>query len=120
MHPDTVRSLYPVEERPGMISLLAGKPNASTFPFTSFEFKAKSPIDDSEQTLTLDSSCLEEALQYGPTAGMPRLVSWLKGLQEYSHGRKEDDPLGWSLSVGTGSQDLLSKVSMNLICIYLC
>ena len=109
----TVRGLYPIESIPGMISLLAGKPNASTFPFSSFSFTSRSPVDDKEQAITIDGASLDEALQYGPTAGMPRLITWLEGLQEYSHARSKTEGT-WSLSVGTGSQDLLSKVRRHL------
>ena len=105
-----VRSLYPLEDTPGLISLLAGKPNAQTFPFRSFSFTAKSPVeDDQDVTLTLDQGDLAEGLQYSATAGLPRLLDWLKGLQEHQHGRRKDE--GWDITVGSGSQDLIYKVN---------
>ena len=112
-----VRSLLPLEDKPNVISLLAGKPNASMFPFTSISFTAKSPTDPSKlSTYDLSGSNLEEALQYGPTAGMPRLLEWFSGLQTYAHGRKKDE--GWRTSVGIGSQDVLFKVRANAVCIW--
>ena len=106
-----VRSLYPLETTPGIISLLAGKPNPDTFPFTSFCFSARSPINPKEDTvLTIEGTELAQALQYGPTAGEKQLVNWIEGLQKFSHGRKENE--GWRVSIGAGSQDLIFKVEI--------
>lgn len=52
-------------------------------------------------------------LQYGDTAGIKPLREWLYGLQEFSHGRKEGE--GWSVSVGSGSQDLIYKVRIECL-----
>jgi tryptophan aminotransferase len=93
-----------------MISLLAGKPNPTTFPFLSFEMKARS-AEDPSQTIThlFEGPELAEGLQYGPTEGFPALLEWLYGLQEISHGkvRGEGD---WSITVGNGAQDVIYKV----------
>ncbi|KAG6840388.1 hypothetical protein C0991_007018 [Blastosporella zonata] len=106
--PSPIRSLFPLEHTPGLISLLAGKPNPSTFPFTSFSFTATSPVDDSDISLKIDTNELAQGLQYGATAGHEGLSEWLYGLQEHAHGRKKS--ADWSLSVGSGSQDLIYKV----------
>ena len=104
-----VRSLFPLEATPGLISLLAGKPNGSMFPFTSFSFTARSPVDPSQETTArIDGEDLAESLQYGATAGYEKLVEWLYGLQAKSHGRAKGE--GWRISVGSGSQDLIYKV----------
>lgn len=105
-----------MELTPGIISLLAGKPNPETFPITSLSFTVRTPSadgTDSEREFTLKHQDLEEALQYGPTAGLPRLIKWLLGLQEKVHERmlKED----WSLTCGAGGQDLLYKVGSFLL-----
>ncbi|KAH7921589.1 PLP-dependent transferase [Leucogyrophana mollusca] len=106
--PSPIRGLFPLENRPGVISLLAGKPNDAMFPFTSFNFMVKSPTDTSKEIpVTLDGADLALGLQYGATAGLPRLVEWFTGLQELSHKRKKGE--GWRLSVGGGSQDMLYK-----------
>ncbi|KIJ51492.1 hypothetical protein M422DRAFT_224146 [Sphaerobolus stellatus SS14] len=106
--PSPIRSLYPLELRPNMISLLAGKPNPSSFPFTSFSFTARSPTDPSSETsCTIDGQELASALQYSATSGIPQLLEWLTGLQTTFHGRKKGE--GWRISVGAGSQDLLYK-----------
>jgi tryptophan aminotransferase len=90
--------------------LLAGKPNPSTFPFTSLSFNARSPTHpDEESTLTIDGTELEQGLQYGDTAGLKSLLDWIQGLQELNHGRKKDE--GWRISIGSGSQDLIYKVN---------
>lgn len=107
---NTVRGLYPLESRPGLISLLAGKPNSSTFPLTSLQFKSRSPTNPSEENTTeVSGKELAEGLQYGPTAGIPSLCEWVYGLQEKVHGRHKGE--GWRVSIGSGSQDVIYKVS---------
>ncbi|TFK69934.1 PLP-dependent transferase [Pluteus cervinus] len=105
--PCPIRGLFPLESTPGLISLLAGKPNATTFPFTSLSFTARSPIDDSPEAISLTETEFAEALQYGATDGLGQLRNWIVGLQEFSHDRKHDG--GWKVSIGTGSQDLIYK-----------
>ncbi len=98
-----------------MISLLAGKPNSSSFPFTSLSFStvytAPGSNTTEESTLTLSDKELAEGLQYGDTAGLKQLLDWVHSLQEFSHGRRKGE--GWRVSVGSGSQDLLYKVGTN-------
>lgn len=92
-----------------MISLLAGKPNATTFPFTSIKLTARSPTDPSREIETeVNGKALAEGLQYGPTAGLPSLCEWVYELQEREHGRKKGE--GWRVSIGAGSQDVIYKV----------
>ncbi|EJD08165.1 PLP-dependent transferase [Fomitiporia mediterranea MF3/22] len=68
------------ERQPGMISVLAGKPNASVFPLTSFQFSAKSPFDqDKEDAFRVIGEKLTQALQYGPTHGILSLIEWMDG-----------------------------------------
>ena len=105
------RSLIPLEYTPGLISLLAGKPNPETFPFTSLSFTAKSLLQSGQNvTLTLDQEDLAEGLQYSDTAGLPRVLEWLRGLQKRQHGRRKGE--GWDIAVGIGSQDLICKVNL--------
>ncbi|KAK2459881.1 hypothetical protein APHAL10511_008081 [Amanita phalloides] len=112
--PSPIRSLLPLEATPGLISLLAGKPNGSTFPFTSFSFTARSPADPSQETaISIDGDDLAEGLQYGPTDGYKGLLGWFYGLQERMHGRKKGE--GWKISVGSGSQDLICKAVTALV-----
>ncbi|PSR72347.1 hypothetical protein PHLCEN_2v11795 [Hermanssonia centrifuga] len=102
--------MLPLEQRPGVISLLAGKPHSSTFPITSLNFTVRDPADpNSELPVQLSQEELELGLQYGPTVGIPALVDWFYGLQDVAHGRKVGE--GWNISVGNGSQDLIYKVS---------
>jgi tryptophan aminotransferase len=107
-----VRGLLPLELRPGMISLLAGKPNPATFPITALSYTTRVPTSSSgeeakEVTLELSADHLAQGLQYGATSGFPPFVKWLEDLQEREHGRKRSE--GWKLTTGLGSQDLLQK-----------
>lgn len=85
--PSAIRGLFPLENIPGMISFLAGKPNPSTFPFESITINLKPSLplpgqtnghtngsSASTESVTIDGADLAEALQYGPTSGYPRLV----------------------------------------------
>lgn len=101
--PDGIRGLFPLE-KPGVVSFLAGKPNPATFPFEGVTLHLKPPlgveagdvayakslegqkdqeglainVDDKGQiVLELEGKDMQEALQYGPTAGIPRLVTFL-------------------------------------------
>jgi tryptophan aminotransferase len=95
-----------------VISLLAGKPNAALFPFTSVQFTAPSCAADgsaSEQTLfKVDDDVLAMGLQYAPTSGMPPMIEWLTEFQEQEHARRRSE--GWRVSVTAGSQDAIYKV----------
>lgn len=65
---------FSLEARPGMISVLGGKSNPSSFPFAALTLELK-PIDGGKtETLRLEGEELANALQYGATAGMPQLV----------------------------------------------
>ena len=60
-------------------------------------------------TLTVSGTDLEDALQYGATSGLPRLVNWLEVYQGGEHGRPkgEGEAGDWRISIGSGSQDLV-------------
>lgn len=104
-----VRGLLPLENKPGVISLLAGKPNDAMFPFQSLSFMITNPSHSSQSIpVSLTSADLAAGLQYGPTAGLPRLNEWFVGLQERVHGRHRSE--GWRLTIGNGSQDVIFKV----------
>ncbi|KAG5644173.1 hypothetical protein DXG03_009014 [Asterophora parasitica] len=107
-----IRDLWPFEHVPGMISLLAGKPNPETFPFESLAISARSPTKEL-LNLTLDGEELAEGLQYGITPGLPSLVRWIHGLQEITHGRKANED--WGITIGAGSQDLIYKAVIALV-----
>ncbi|KAF5349795.1 hypothetical protein D9758_010180 [Tetrapyrgos nigripes] len=102
---------------PGVISLLAGKPNATTFPFTSFNFTARDPNSPPDApkdiSVNIEEDALAAGLQYGDTAGIPNLLRWLEGLQEKMHGRKVGE--GWKICMGSGSQDLIYKVVQAMV-----
>ena len=96
-----------------MISFLAGKPNASTFPFDSIDIKLKPTPDATESvTLQVSGSDLTEALQYSATAGLPRLVKWVEELQQTVHRRGSGSDEGWRVSIASGSQDCIVKVRL--------
>ncbi|KAF8190976.1 pyridoxal phosphate-dependent transferase [Mycena galopus ATCC 62051] len=116
-----IRGLFPLENIPGMISLLAGRPNTSTFPFESIAMKLKPSLagmpplsgDQDNFTINLENDELNEALQYGMTAGVPRLINWLERFQSHVHKRESDG--SWNVTVGSGSQDLMYKACEALI-----
>ncbi|KIK63939.1 hypothetical protein GYMLUDRAFT_40149 [Collybiopsis luxurians FD-317 M1] len=120
--PSPIRGLLPLEDEPGIISLLSGKPNESTFPFLSLTFTAKDPASStSERVITIPQSQLAVGLQYTDTAGIPDLIKWVIGLQEKVHGRKHgrsgvhEGTEGWRVSIGSGSQDLIYKAARSII-----
>jgi len=106
--PSPIRVLFPLEKTPGVISLLAGKPNDAMFPFSSFQFGSHDPSDPSKSLhLSVDEDILRQGLQYGPTSGIEPCVEWITVLQEREHGRNRSE--GWRLSITNGSQDALYK-----------
>jgi tryptophan aminotransferase len=94
--------------------MLAGKPNPSMFPISSMSITVRSPHSKegspSEKVITIDGPALNEALQYGPTPGSPDALRWYKGLQEVAHKRPQSTE--WSLSMGSGSQDVIYKARL--------
>jgi tryptophan aminotransferase len=121
-----VRGLFPLEQIPGMISLLAGKPNPATYPITGITLQTlrppSNPPDPSVDSdadvfanaerveLEVEPAHVAAGLQYGPTAGFGPLLEWLGGLQEREHGRKPEGE-GWRMTIGGGSQDLIYKAA---------
>lgn len=70
-----IRSFFPLEHTPGVVSLLAGKPNPATFPFEAITLTVKSPVpDDATYDIKIEGQDLERALQYGLTGGLPDFV----------------------------------------------
>lgn len=110
----TVRKLMLVEDTPNLLSLLAGKPNASTFPIMSFSVDVRSPDPSAPiiETLKIEGSTLNTALQYGQSRGDAELIKIFFELQEELHGRKKDD--SWRISIGAGGMDILYKAVLNL------
>ncbi|OSX57674.1 hypothetical protein POSPLADRAFT_1155653 [Postia placenta MAD-698-R-SB12] len=105
--------MFPLENRPGLISLLAGKPNAETFPITSLQFTMRDPAAGEDVKMELTPDELQHGLQYTPTNGLPELREWVFGLQEFQHNRYKGE--GWTVSVGAGSQDLIFKAASALL-----
>ncbi|KAN0029875.1 hypothetical protein ACTA71_008012 [Dictyostelium dimigraforme] len=99
-----IRSLFQYSGLPGMISLGGGLPNASTFPFKSIEIELK---DGSK--LEIQGSDLEEAFQYSPTPGLPRLQKAFMDLQIRQHHLCSPNEPGkeWNLIISNGSQESL-------------
>jgi DNA-binding transcriptional MocR family regulator len=103
-----VRGLFPLEKTPGVISLLAGKPNDAMFPFANVQFSVPHPDSSEQMLLKVDDDILSMGLQYAPTSGIPPMVEWLTNFQEQEHGRRRQE--GWRISVAAGSQDAIYKV----------
>lgn len=112
-HPkSTIRELFPLEKRPGMISMLAGQPNTHGFPFASISASLHPVGAEAPVQLTVDGARLEEALRYSMCAGLDSLLAAYARIITHAHGRTIDDgsPAGdFALSCGNGSQDLLAK-----------
>ncbi|KAF9885521.1 hypothetical protein FE257_012849 [Aspergillus nanangensis] len=102
--PGAIRSLLPLEAVPGMLSLVAGKPNPATFPVTEMTLTLRG----SNEKIVLDESDLSQGLQYGLPGGNPELIRWFEGLQRRVHGLGED--ASWSCCIGNGSQELIHRV----------
>lgn len=119
--PSAIRSLYPAELIPGMVSLLTGKPNSDTFPFQRILLELKPAGPGGEvQTIPIEGADLDIALQYSATSGIPKLVEWIEAFQSRIHKRpkvKEGKRAGevWRCSFGNGSQDLLTKAFEALV-----
>ncbi|SJX63785.1 related to aromatic amino acid aminotransferase I [Sporisorium reilianum f. sp. reilianum] len=120
--PSAIRSLFPAELIPGMVSLLSGKPNSATFPFQRIvlELKPAMHAEGETETVAIEGADLDTALQYSATSGIPKLVEWIEEFQAHVHARartKEGSRPGevWRCSFGNGSQDLLTKTFEALI-----
>ncbi|KAI8352132.1 pyridoxal phosphate-dependent transferase [Choanephora cucurbitarum] len=98
--PSAIRALSPYLHQKDMISLGAGQPNPSTFPFAGMSITLKSG-----ETLSIDSELFSRSLSYDLTPGLPHLNNWLCELQRREH----KPPVDFDLSIGCGSQDLLTK-----------
>ncbi|PKI84591.1 tryptophan transaminase [Malassezia vespertilionis] len=115
---NAIRSLMPKENKPGLISLLAGKPNPAGFPFESISMTLKPSAvkacgaDGKPLTITLEGDELNRVLQYGSQNIDPALEAQLDPLIATVQGRdrKSGTPDGdFQIAVGSGSQDLLVK-----------
>ncbi|ELU37372.1 aromatic amino acid transaminase [Rhizoctonia solani AG-1 IA] len=116
---NVVRGLLPLEKTPGIISLLAGKPNQSTFPIDEISITLRAPDapqpyspsggEPVRETLKIDGNLLATALQYNFTDGVPDLRALLADFQLKEHGITVDD-VNLQLTVGSGSQDLMYKI----------
>ncbi|VDC07611.1 unnamed protein product [Peniophora sp. CBMAI 1063] len=112
--PSPIRGLFPLEKKPGVLSLLAGKPSGSMFPFTSVTFGTRDPTNpDREYKLDVAPDLLGQGLQYGGTDGIPPAVEWLTMLQETEHKRNRNE--GWRVSVTAGSQDAIYKAVTSMV-----
>lgn len=103
-----------LDDTPGLLSFLAGKPNASTFPIKSVSINIQSPAPPfTETTLTIEDRQLAQALQYGQVTGQRDLVDKLFEVQQFLHGRKRDS--SWQISVVAGGQDTIYKLMQMFI-----
>ncbi|XP_036854733.1 kynurenine/alpha-aminoadipate aminotransferase, mitochondrial isoform X2 [Manis javanica] len=109
--PSAIRVLTEILSRAprSLISLAAGAPNPSTFPF-----QAAVVTTHDGKAVRLDGARMARALQYSPSAGIPELLSWLKQLQVKLHNPPSIHyPASqgqMDLCVTSGSQDGLCKV----------
>ncbi|EFI27018.1 kynurenine/alpha-aminoadipate aminotransferase [Coprinopsis cinerea okayama7 len=102
------RKPCPIGSKSGILSMVLGQPNPSTFPFEKLTIQVKPTTaagagDDNVRDVTTNlvlelQEELEVALQYGQTAGVTELVEWIQEMMSDVHARKydliiiEDDP----------------------------
>lgn len=108
--PSPIRALTPLVKIPGMLSLGGGRPNPETFPFECMSLTLKGG-----KKLEIDSKELNDAMQYSPTPGMPKLVDTLISLQRHIHKPPELADNNIALAVTTGSQEALSRAFAMLL-----
>ena len=103
--PSALRSLYPLLQIEGMLSLGNGQPNPDSFPFASLSVTTK----DGE-TFELEGAELDTAQQYADTVGTASLREWL---ESYIADEHDPPPLecGRDLIVTVGSQDGASSTT---------
>ncbi|KAF7723145.1 hypothetical protein EC973_002327 [Apophysomyces ossiformis] len=92
--------------RKDIISLSAGQPNPDTFPFEGMTLTLKNG-----ETFAVDPELFKRSLSYDLTSGLPPLNHWLRKLQILEHA----PPVDFDLTIGVGSQDLLTKALEMLI-----
>lgn len=110
--PSATRALVPLMAIPGVISLGTGLPNPEMFPFEGFSFSVRRPGGGEAEEVRLTPAETAQALQYGPTPGLPRLVAALEDMQRREHSPPRD---GWAVTVTTGSQDALTRAFEMLV-----
>ncbi|KAG2237827.1 pyridoxal phosphate-dependent transferase [Thamnidium elegans] len=98
--PSAIRAISSYLHQKGMISLGAGQPNPNTFPFAGMAITLKTG-----EKIEVDEELFSRSLSYDLTPGLPHLTKWLSELQKIEH----KPPIEYDLSVGVGSQDLLTK-----------
>lgn len=81
------------------------------FPFAgSMSWTSRDPHNPEKiETLTMDEDLLKLGLNYSETPGLLQMRQFLEEMQEDEHGRLKEEE-GWRVTVGPGSQDLISKV----------
>ena len=93
-----------------MISLAAGLPHSSQFPFEELSFRLKDGT-----AVQLDAGELSEALQYGPSMGSPGLLDYLTQLQVREHAPQGEQGKDWDTIVTAGAQEALHNVVSALL-----
>ena len=68
-----------------------------------------SPTESGGVQVVIEGEDLDTALQYGPSAGLGKLRHLMEDLQGKIHHREQG---GWAVSFGSGTQDLMYKVSL--------
>ena len=107
--PSPIRSLQPLLNIPGMISLGAGNPNPIYFPIQSLQFSLK----DGTQ-LELTESELNTSLQYSNSYGIPEFVDWIKNYQIKEHDLNSKASDSWSVMITSGSTEGIDR-ALNML-----
>ncbi|KAF9910295.1 hypothetical protein BX616_010889 [Lobosporangium transversale] len=104
--PSAIGRLVPLKEIPGMISLGSGSLNPKMIPYEGIDLLLKTG-----EKLSIDPDTLQSSLNYSLTEGIPQLTAWLKEFQHKHHA----PPREFSITIGTGSLDLITKALYMLI-----
>lgn len=108
--PSPIRSLQPLLELPGMISLGGGMPNTSFFPIKGVDVH----LTDGT-TLPIQGVDMNAALQYSSSYGVTEFVEWLKDYQTREHHPPYASRKDWHVCVTNGSSDANAKAFEMLI-----
>lgn len=102
--PSAIRSLQPLVDLPGMISLGGGMPNPQFFPIENIHIT----LSDKTQ-IQMDKQLIASGLQYSPTPGLPVFTNFLMEMQAKEHHPPDISHCTREIAITHGSQDGLTK-----------
>ncbi|KAJ3175142.1 Aromatic/aminoadipate aminotransferase 1 [Irineochytrium annulatum] len=111
--PSSLKSLYAIAARPGMLACAGGLPRPEMFAFNEFGATSSSnqwgkplPIRVMEQPEATWSAGAKQALQYTTSGGMPVLIDTIK---KYFVGTREPSYIDWDVIVTAGNSHAMDS-----------